>query len=104
METAFWLRPDWSGGSNLRDPGTKPFWCLEPLPIIGHAKVEAARSPNECTRYYPGHPCRVTHDCFYRADDGAWVAVQAGIIDLGAVLKDVTFQTNAPLNDFSLCH
>jgi hypothetical protein len=23
---AFWLTPDWSGGYNLRDPGTEPFW------------------------------------------------------------------------------
>lgn len=28
---AFWLRPDWSGGDNLRDPGTEPFWMLPPL-------------------------------------------------------------------------
>lgn len=29
---AFWLRPDWSGGDNLRDPGTTPFWTRPPLP------------------------------------------------------------------------
>lgn len=27
---AFWLDPDWSGGDNLRDPGTRPFWELPP--------------------------------------------------------------------------
>jgi hypothetical protein len=29
---AFWLSPDWSGGTNLRDPGNQPFWMLDPLP------------------------------------------------------------------------
>ena len=30
---AFWLHPDWSGGSNLRDPGAQPFWMLPPKRI-----------------------------------------------------------------------
>lgn len=30
VESAFWLYPDWSGGDNLRDPGTRPFWELPP--------------------------------------------------------------------------
>jgi hypothetical protein len=25
-DSAFWLWPDYSGGDNLRDPGTEPFW------------------------------------------------------------------------------
>jgi len=29
--SAFWLRPDWSGGDNLRDPGAEPFWMKPPL-------------------------------------------------------------------------
>lgn len=29
-DKAFWLYPDWSGGTNLRD-GATPFWCLPPL-------------------------------------------------------------------------
>lgn len=28
---AFWLLPDWTGGSNLRDPGTAPFWLRSPV-------------------------------------------------------------------------
>lgn len=36
MTRAFWLDPDWSGGDNLRDPGTRPFWMRPPLrPAVG---------------------------------------------------------------------
>lgn len=31
-DLAFWLRPDWSGGDNLRDAGASPFWMRPPLP------------------------------------------------------------------------
>jgi hypothetical protein len=24
----FWLKPNWSGGDNLRDAGTEPFWMI----------------------------------------------------------------------------
>jgi len=49
---AFWLRPDWSGGDNLRDPGTEPFWMLPPL---------TARRPLSEVRpvIYGRHPVRV---------------------------------------------
>lgn len=30
MADPFWEHPDWSGGCNLRDPGTSPFWMLPP--------------------------------------------------------------------------
>jgi hypothetical protein len=33
VPSAFWLRPDWSGGSNMRDPGVQPFWTRPPGPL-----------------------------------------------------------------------
>lgn len=59
VESAFWLYPDWSGGDNLRDPGTRPFWELPPkLPNrcpcgadMGHAAVAMGETRcRECQR------------------------------------------------------
>jgi hypothetical protein len=43
---AFWLRPDWTGGGNIRDPGVQPFWCRAalPAPEPKRKKAPAARS------------------------------------------------------------
>lgn len=51
-ESAFWLWPDWSGGDNLRDPGTEPFWMRPPRCPSPDSEIGAA-----VLRTDPGHVC-----------------------------------------------
>lgn len=47
---AFWLYPDWSGGHNLRDPGTQPFWMLPPkLPEKKAEKIKKLKEAKKQT-------------------------------------------------------
>lgn len=41
----FWNSPDWSGGTNLRDPGNQPFWMLDPLPFAPEPVLQRPEQP-----------------------------------------------------------
>jgi len=70
---AFWLWPDWSGGYNLRDPGTQPFWMLDPCPEAYEVEQVPSRRCEGCHKALSEGQLRIKHAAPYSKN--WWVAV-----------------------------
>jgi hypothetical protein len=67
VPSAFWLRPQWTGRDNLRDPGVEPFWSRGPKPFV---TIPCPKCGEQQTRapYYGFWCCSV---CDWEADSYA---------------------------------